>query len=148
MYKYPNLARTGVKKWPAVKGLKDMLVKANYKGFYQHNGYKVRVKQVCQRHFNKRSYLPSMICTVKQCLFVSILVFRCFGSLQQLIIPLLARHLSSESFASMKFTSLKGWIGWTVPSVQSVRKYYFPCINCLLSCVLQILCRFSVSLLP
>lgn len=102
LYKYPNLACTGVKKGPAAKGFKDMLVKANYKCVYQHNGHKVRVMQVCQRHFNKRCYLRSMICTVKQRLFVSILVF-----LQQLIIPLLARHLSSESFASMKFISLK-----------------------------------------
>ena len=35
------------------KSLKDMLVKQNYKGFYQHNGHTAGVVQVCQSHLNR-----------------------------------------------------------------------------------------------
>ena len=37
----------------------NRLLKPNYKGFYQRNGHKAEVAQVCQPHFNKQ--LPMRI---------------------------------------------------------------------------------------
>ena len=51
IYKDPPLISCRKGKWT----LKDMLVKADYKGLYQHNGHTVGVAQVCQPHLTKKT---------------------------------------------------------------------------------------------